>query len=93
MRVTVVLPGALRPFAGGADRVEVDVAGATVGDALARLWDRHPDLRHRVVTERGEPRPHVNVFVGVENTRHSGGLATPLAPGAEISIIAAVSGG
>jgi molybdopterin converting factor small subunit len=35
----------------------------------------------------------VNVFVGVENVRYTGGLATPLGDGAEISIFQAVSGG
>jgi molybdopterin converting factor small subunit len=52
-----------------------------------------PGLRDRVVTEQREIREHVNVFVGVENVRYTGGLATPLGEGAEISIFQAVSGG
>jgi molybdopterin converting factor small subunit len=50
-------------------------------------------VRDRVVTEQGEVRPHVNVFVGVESIRFTGDLATPLAADAEISIVPAVSGG
>src|SRR5262249_25486117 len=64
-----------------------------VGDALAALWALHPGVRDRVVTEQGEVRPHVNVFVGVESIRFTGGLETPLRDGAEISIVPAVSGG
>src|SRR5947208_1131227 len=52
-----------------------------------------PGVRDRVLTEQGDVRPHVNVFVGTESSRWSGGLATPVPDGAEISILPAVSGG
>ena len=35
----------------------------------------------------------MNLFVGPESVRFSGGLATPVADGAEVSILPAVSGG
>ncbi|MGH9172728.1 MAG: MoaD/ThiS family protein [Vicinamibacterales bacterium] len=38
-------------------------------------------------------RQHVNVFVGRENVRYTGGLTTPVSVGDEISIFHAVSGG
>ena len=66
---------------------------ATLGDALEALWTLCPGLRHRVATEQGEIREHVNVFVGQENIRYTGGLATGVPDGAEISIFHAVSGG
>jgi PPOX class probable F420-dependent enzyme len=50
-------------------------------------------MRDRVVTEQGQVREHINIFVGKENIRYTGGLATPVPPGAEISIVPAVSGG
>ena len=50
-------------------------------------------MRDRVLTEQGEVRPHVNLFVGAESSRWSGGLAMAVPPGAEISILPAVSGG
>ena len=87
------LPGYVREFTGGRSRVVLPSAPATVGEALEALWALHPGVRDRVVTEQGEVRPHVNVFVGSESIRFSGGLATPLADGAEISIVPAVSGG
>jgi sulfur-carrier protein len=50
-------------------------------------------VKDRVMDEQGRVRPHVNVFVGAESIRDTGGLETPLAAGAELHIIAAVSGG
>lgn len=87
------IPGYLRSWTGGASRIELDGDDATVGEALERLWALHPGVRDRVVTERGEVRQHVNVFVGDESIRYTGGLATALPAGAEISIVPAVSGG
>jgi molybdopterin converting factor small subunit len=46
-----------------------------------------------VLSEDGRPRPHVALFVGVENIHYTGGLATPLPADAELAILAAVSGG
>jgi MoaD family protein len=93
MRVTILLPGPLHAVAGARESVEVAAAGARVADALALLFARHPALRDRVMREDGRLRPHVNVFVGRESVRHTGGLDTPLAEGAEIAILPAVSGG
>jgi molybdopterin converting factor small subunit len=91
--VAVWLPGYLRAHAGGASRVDLEPAPATVGAVLERLWAIHPGVRDRVVTERGEVRPHVNVFVGAESIRVLGGLAAAVRDGDEVSIIPAVSGG
>ena len=61
--------------------------------ALDALWARCPGMRDRVMTEQGEIREHVNVFVGNENVRYSGDLNTPLHDSAEITILPAISGG
>jgi molybdopterin synthase sulfur carrier subunit len=73
--------------------VVLDTAPASVGEALAGLGALHPGVRDRVLDERGQVRPHVNVFVGKESIRYTGGLATPLGPEAELHIFPAVSGG
>jgi sulfur-carrier protein len=91
--VTVAIPGALRPLTGGRARVTLDDAPATVDQALDALCHAYPGVRDRIFTEQDELRPHVNVFVGVDSIRYTGGLATAVADGAEIAIIAAVSGG
>lgn len=94
-RVVFLIPTPLRPFAGGRDRIEIDVAKEppALGDALETLWDAVPGVRDRVLTEQGAVREHVNVFVGSESCRWTGGLATPVADGAEIAIFPAISGG
>jgi molybdopterin synthase sulfur carrier subunit len=93
MRVTFVLPGPLHALAGGREDVTVDAPAARLADALDALWRAHPALRDRVLTEDGRLRPHVNVFVGRDSVRYTGGLDTPLKDGAEVAILPAVSGG
>jgi len=94
-RVVFLIPTPLRPFADGRSRIQVGVAKhpPSLGDALEALWGVAPGVRDRVVTEQGEVRQHVNVFVGTESCRWTGGLATPIADGAEIAIYPAISGG
>jgi molybdopterin converting factor small subunit len=92
MPFVFVIPGPLREFAGGRSELRVEGHAATVGDALALLWRECPGLRDRVLTERSQIRPHVNVFVGDTNARHAG-LDAPVRDHSEIIIIPAVSGG
>jgi molybdopterin converting factor small subunit len=91
--VTIVIPGPLLPLTGGQARVKLEPAPATVADALERLWQRHPGLRDRILTEQGQVRPHVNVFVGDESIRYAGGLQARLSDGSVLTILPAVSGG
>jgi sulfur-carrier protein len=93
MTVSFCIPRPLRPMTGGRGRVEVETAGGTLGGALDALFAAHPAIRDRILTERGEIRQHVNVFVGTNESRSTGGLATRVADGVEISIIPAISGG
>ena len=88
-----MLPAYLRPYAGARAGVEVTGEPRTVRDALESLRTLHPGVLDRVLTEQGEVRRHVNVFVGDENIRYTGGLQTPLRADAEIMIVPAVSGG
>jgi len=91
--VTFRIPGPLLSFTGGRHVVEAEAVVATVEEALAQLWRLYPGLRDRILTEQGQVRPHVNVFVGADSIRDTGGLATPIGERAEIAIIPAVSGG
>ena len=93
MTVHFWIPGPLRSMTGGRSRVDVEPSGATLADALDRLFTAHPGLRDRLLTERGEIREHVNVFVGQTEARSTGGLATRVENGMEISILPAISGG
>ena len=93
MPVLFHLPGPLRPLAEDRAQVPIDASPASLSGALEHLWTLYPGLRDRVLTETGEIREHINIFVGNESVRYTGGLATPIPPGAEISIIPAISGG
>ena len=87
------LPEGLREFAGGRNHVEIAREAATLDSALSALWIVCPGMRDRVLTEQGEVRRHINIFVGEENIRYTGGLATPVSAQSVISIVPAVSGG
>ena len=93
MIVRISIPSPLRSMTGGQSHVDVEFSEGTLRDALEGLFAAYPGLRDRVLTERGETRPHVNVFVGKNDARTLDGLATRLANGMEISIIPAISGG
>jgi len=93
MSVTVLIPSYLLSFTGGRREVELTNPASTVAEALAELWSQYPALRDRVLTEQGEVRRHVNVFVGDENIRDSGGLATPVSDGCAMTIVPNVAGG
>lgn len=93
MPITVELPPALHPYSSGERTVVLEQRCATVTDALAALGARCPGVVDRVLTEQGEVRAHVNIFVGEESIRFIGGLAAPVADGDTICIVPAVSGG
>jgi molybdopterin converting factor small subunit len=84
----------LRTHAAGEGRLELDVAGpATLRDVLDAVAATSPAVGRRIRDEAGALRRHVNVFVGPDNARDLGGLDAPVAEGAEVSVLAAVSGG
>lgn len=90
MKVTVKIPAQLRSLTAG--EAEAVVEGATVGLALDSLFDMYSDLRGRI-TENGNLRRFVNVYVGEEDIRFLDGLETAVREGDEITILPAVAGG
>ncbi len=92
MSVIVHLSGYLKPFSNGEIEIALNSDFATVGDVLDSLWLRHRALRDRILTETGEIRQHVNIFVGSSDVKRLKGLQTSVI-GGEIHIFNAVSGG
>jgi molybdopterin synthase sulfur carrier subunit len=94
--VQVRIPGLLRSYTDGAERVEIDVRAAAAGDAprlaegLAALEARFPGLRFRIIDEQGRIRPHIKLFVDGVQARDPGAA---LPAGAELMIVGALSGG
>ncbi len=93
MPFVFVIPGPLRELAGGRAEIRVDGSAGSVSEALALLGDDYPKVHDRIVTELGEVRPHINIFIDGDSFRDLGGLDAPIRSGAEIIILPAVSGG
>lgn len=71
----------------------LEVAGVTVGEALSAVFARSPALRGYVLDDQGALRRHVVVFVGGQAVRDRERLSDAVAPGAEIAVMQALSGG
>ena len=90
MAVTVKIPAQLRALTG--NESEAQVEGSSVGEALDAVYARFEGLRDRI-TENGELRRFVNVYVGGEDIRFLDGLDTNVEDGDEVTILPAVAGG
>lgn len=88
----VSIPTPLRSYTRGAAEVSVTVDAQTprLADVLAALDAAYPGMRFRMIDESGRMRPHVQVFVDARIERDAAAL---VAPGAEIMIVGALSGG
>jgi sulfur-carrier protein len=93
--VRVTVPQALRAFCGTghARQPEFCLLAQDVRELLAELARQYPQVHVRVCDERGDPRPHINVFVNDDHIRARAGLDTPLTTGDLVMILPAVSGG
>jgi sulfur-carrier protein len=88
---TVKIPPVLRPQTGG--EAEVNAEGATVGDVLRSLVERHPDTRSQLFSADGELNRYVNVYLNDEDVRVLDGLETAAADNDTIVILPAMAGG
>ena len=84
----VVLPSPLASYTSG--KREVQAEGTTLAGLLADLDRRYPGIRFRMIDEQDGVRPHMRFFVNRVLVRS---LAVPLAPGDEVFVVAALSGG
>lgn len=91
MAVTVKIPAQLRPVVDNQATVSVDSSG-TVSEVLDALYTEFPELKDRI-SENGELRRFVNVYVADEDIRFGDGLDTEVADGSEVTILPAVAGG
>jgi molybdopterin synthase sulfur carrier subunit len=95
VQIEFVLAGPLRPYAGGASSVAVELTeGACVTDALDALAKAYPAVERRVRDDEGRVRRHVNVFVGSDPVgQDDAALRARLRPGERLVVLPAVSGG
>jgi sulfur-carrier protein len=86
--VCVLIPSQLIAYTDGATRVQAQ--GATIEAALDDLDRRFPGLKFRVIDEQDRIRRHMRLFVGQDEACD---IRRPLAPGDELMIFGALSGG
>ena len=91
MTVHVRIPTPLRRLTRGERLVEA--TGTDLAEAIDDLDRKFPGIRSKILDERGEVLRFVNIFVNERDIRFLGGLRTPLADGAEVSIVPAMAGG
>lgn len=91
--IQINVTGFLTDFTNGRSVITLESSPPTVGQALNELWRMYPGLRDRVLTEQGQVRMHVNVFLEDENIRRKELLDTQLPDKSEITILPSVSGG
>jgi adenylyltransferase/sulfurtransferase len=87
----ILIPTPLRQFAEKNDTVEAE--GATVGEVLAALTTRFPDLKKQLYSEEGKLRSFVNVYLNDEDIRYIKKDASPVAAGDTLSIVPSIAGG
>ena len=81
----------LRPSTGG--EKEVEVSGASVGEALNALAEAHPDTKGQLFGEDGSLNRYVNVYLNDEDVRVLDGLETGVKDSDTLVILPAMAGG
>ncbi len=86
------IPTPLRPYAGKKDTVEV--RAKTVGEALAQLTAKHPELKSHLYAADGKLRAFVNVYLNDEDIRYLETREnTAVKDSDNLSIIPSIAGG
>jgi molybdopterin/thiamine biosynthesis adenylyltransferase/rhodanese-related sulfurtransferase/molybdopterin converting factor small subunit len=91
MPVNIIIPTALRQFAGG--NSEIQVEAKTAGEALEQLTARHTELRRHLYNDQNRLRNFVTVYVNEEDIRHVDGPDTLVKDGDTVMIVPAIAGG
>ncbi len=86
--MTVLIPSPLHSYTEGRGRIEC--AAVSLGDLLDKMDARYPGIRFRMIDEQERIRPHIRIFADGAPLKS---LGAPLGPGAEVMIVAALSGG
>jgi len=73
--------------------VEIEPNPQTLQGVLDALEALAPGILQRVISDTGELRRFVNVYVNDDDVRFLEGLDSPTPPGVTVSIVPAVAGG
>lgn len=87
----VLIPTPLRQYAGKQSTVEV--SATTVGEALGKLTEAHPDLKKHLFSDDGQLRAFVNVYLNDDDIRYLSKDQTPVSASDTLSIVPSIAGG
>ena len=90
MSVTLHLPTVLAKLA---DARVVEADGTTVGEAIAQVSTRFPNLAPRLRDDHGKPYAFVTFYLNDEDIRFQGGFDAPVRDGDELTVVPAIAGG
>jgi molybdopterin synthase sulfur carrier subunit len=93
MSVTVRIPTLLRAYVQDQSKVEITPEVETLRGVLDALEKMAPGILQRVISDSGELRRFVNLYVDDDDVRTLDGLNTPTPAGCSVSIVPAVAGG
>jgi len=89
--VTLSIPASLAQYTEGKTRIPLE--GESLRVTLNAIHDRYPRAYEQILTEPGEVRTHVNIFVNRRLVRALDGPEADLNDGDVITILPAISGG
>jgi hypothetical protein len=70
-----------------------EVVAGTLRQALERVFEDNPMLRDYLLDDQNRLRKHVTIFINAEAAADRGNLDAALAPGDEVFVFQALSGG
>ena len=91
MPVTFSLPTILAKLADG--HTTFEASGSTLGEVVAGVAQRFPQLAPRLQDRSGAPYPFVAFYLNDEDSRFKGGFEAAISDGDEITVVAAIYGG
>ncbi|HET7565911.1 MAG TPA: MoaD/ThiS family protein [Gemmatimonadaceae bacterium] len=91
MPITITLPTVLAKLAD--DQRTIEASGATLGETIADVATRFPQLAPRLRDADGNPYAFVTFYLNDEDIRFTGGFAAPVRDGDEVTIVPAIAGG
>jgi len=93
LKVDIRIPSPLRRYTDNQVKVEIELDGNSVAEALDGLVKKFDELKRHLYDEEGLLRNFVNIYHNSEDVRYADGLQTEISDGDELSIIPAIAGG
>jgi adenylyltransferase/sulfurtransferase len=91
MPVNVLIPIALRAYAGNQDALQVE--GTSVKDVLDNFFKDFPDLQKHLLSPEGQIRNFVNIYLNDDDIRYLQKEKTAVNDGDTLSIVPSIAGG